>query len=102
MLREAQLALNSSAMLALNAQAHRARYGGRLAEDVPDDLDAYVWKGRYVPLSVGYKALRCWLYQCGEGSVPDDPLYVAFASYADALAVTLVERMPDYQAADWA
>lgn len=34
-------------------------------------------------------------------TLPDDPLYVALASYADALAVSLVERLPDYQAADW-
>ena len=89
------------AMLALNAEAHRARYGGQFQEDVPDDLDAYVWEGRYVPLIAGYKALRCWLYQCCEGTVPDEPLYVALSGYADALAVTLVERMPAYQAADW-
>ena len=52
-------------------------------------------------LAQGYKSLRCWLYQCLEGTVPDQPLYEALSRYADALAVTLVERMPAYQAADW-
>jgi hypothetical protein len=90
------------AMLALNADAFRERYGDRVANDNPDDRDSYVWEGRHVTLVEGYKSLRCYLYQCTEGAVPDQPLYEALSASADALAVTLVERMPAYQAADWA
>lgn len=90
------------AMLELNATAFNARYGGRFADEVPDDLDRYVWQGRYVPLVEGYKSLRCWLYQCCEGEVPDHPLYVALGNYADALAVTLAESTPEYRSAAWA
>lgn len=90
------------AMLVLNADAYRQRYGDRVANDNPDERGPYVWEGRYVTLVEGYKSLRCLLYQCTEGMVPDAPLYEALSAYADALAVTLVERMPAYQAADWA
>lgn len=89
------------ALLALNADAYRARYG-EPANDDPSDLAPYIWKGCYVTLIEGYKALRCLLYQCTEGQVPDAPLFVALAAYADALAVTLVERSPAYRSAAWA
>ena len=89
------------AMLDLNAEAYRQRYGDRGANDNPDERGPYVWEGRYVTLAQGYKSLRCWLYQCLEGTVPDQPLYEALSAYADALAAMLVERMPAYQAADW-
>jgi hypothetical protein len=88
-------------MLDLNAQAYRQRYGDG-ANDNADEREPYVWEGRYVTLIEGYKSLRCLLYQCTEGTVPDEPLYAALSAYADALAVMLVERLPAYQAADWA
>ena len=90
------------AMLDLNATAFNARYGGRFADEVPEGLDRYVWQGRYVTLVAGYKSLRCYLYQCSEGEVPDHPLFRALRGYADALAVTLAENTPEYRSAAWA
>jgi hypothetical protein len=90
------------AMLALNLDAFRDRYEDRHQEDVRDDLDAYRWQGRYVPLVEGYKSLRCFLYQCNEGQVCERPLYRALEAYADHLAVKITEETPAYRSAAWA
>jgi hypothetical protein len=36
-----------------------------------------------------YKSLRCYLYQCSEGDVPDQPLYLKLDALAGAMADTL-------------
>lgn len=88
------------AMLDLNLAAFRDRYEDQ--HEVRDDLDQYQWQGCYVPLVEGYKSLRCFLYQCSEGQVPDQPLYRALEAYADRLAVKVAEETPAYRAAAWA
>lgn len=47
------------------------------------------------------KSLQCWLYQCSEGDVPESALYQILRDYADHLAHRLVNRMPQYKAAEW-
>jgi hypothetical protein len=49
------------AMLELSLAAFHDRYEDRHDDDIRDDLDSYVWQGRYVPLIEGYKSLRCFL-----------------------------------------
>lgn len=48
-----------------------------------------------------YKHLRCLLYQCSEGYVPDTDLYKELNAYADRLAVAITETLPAYNAAKW-
>lgn len=48
------------------------------------------------------KSMRCWLYQCSEGDVPDRALYKAFQEVSLHLALHIVERMDAYDKAAWA
>jgi hypothetical protein len=50
-----------------------------------------------------YKSLRCWLYQCCEGDVPEtSKLYRVFDEKITALiANAIVQRLPEYDEAKW-
>ena len=48
------------------------------------------------------KSLRCWLYQCSEGNIPEEEeLYKIMDDYADRLAYRIVSALPQYDAANW-
>lgn len=47
------------------------------------------------------KSLRCWLYQCSEGNVPEQPLFKALERYAGDLAFHIVAELPGWNAAEW-
>lgn len=49
----------------------------------------------------GLKALRCLIYQCGEGTVPDMAEYAEMEQAAGAIAQEIVARLPEYDAAPW-
>ena len=52
------------------------------------------------PMQV-YKSLRCWLYQCAEGHVPQRPLYKLLERLATRLAHEIVCDLPEYDKAEW-
>jgi hypothetical protein len=95
----------ADAMLALNLDAFRQRYGTKtMLEDVAEyvDPDARNW----TPLDkLGkiqfFKSLQCFLYQCSEGNVPDRPLFKALQAVEDFLAPTVNQESPGYNAAIW-
>ncbi len=84
------------AMLRLNREAVNQRYGE----------DEKV-KGRYrfsdtlIEQFQALKSLNCLLYQCSEGTVPDNPLFKALSSIADRMAQGIVSDLPEYQRAEW-
>jgi hypothetical protein len=47
------------------------------------------------------KLLRCWLYQCSEGEVPETALFKAFAELSNTLAQVVVSELAEYEAAPW-
>lgn len=47
------------------------------------------------------KSLRCWLYQCTEGSAPEHELYKTLDEIANILALEIVSRLPAYEKAKW-
>jgi len=60
----------------------------------------------YAPLSReemigGYKALRCLIYQCSEGDVPESKTLVALEEASNVIAHELVSSLPEYEAAPW-
>jgi len=69
----------ADAMLAMNLDAFRQRYGIRalLAQDLDYiDLDTRNWKPLVAFSEVQFfKSLQCFLYQCCEGDVDEKPLY---------------------------
>jgi hypothetical protein len=47
------------------------------------------------------KNLRCWLYQCSEGDVPNTVLYKFMDEYSGELALDIVCKTPEWDAANW-
>jgi hypothetical protein len=50
-----------------------------------------------------YNSLRCWLYQCCEGDIPEtSKLYRIFDEKTTArIANAIVQRLPEYDEAKW-
>ena len=95
----------ADAMLAMNLDAFRQRYGIRalLVEDLDCiDLDKRNWH----PLAAisetqMFKSLQCFLYQCAEGDVDEKPLYKTLSAIKGLLAPFINEDSPEYEAAQW-
>ena len=48
-----------------------------------------------------FKAMRCLLYQCCEGEVPNSQLYDELNRAAGELAQRIVQDLPEYDKASW-
>lgn len=87
-------------LFALNCQAVDARYGEGQAEQFrPLDYEP----SPSAPISAAsvYKAAKCLLCQCSEGSVPETALYRTLYEYSRDLAEHVAETTVAYQAAQW-
>ena len=86
-------------MFALNVEAVNARYGPAKASDGWSSGYTFAWE-LATDIQV-LKSLSCWLYQCAEGDVPEQPLYKAFHDLEGRMAVGVVEELPAWQHAEW-
>lgn len=86
----------AEAMYELNQQALVARYGKR------DDIPAPVFsETTAAPIQV-YKSLRCWLYQCSEGTIPEESLFfAAMEKIGGQIAERIVMSSREYDLAGW-
>ena len=95
----------ADAMLAMNIDAFRQRYGMRalLVQDLDSvDLDARNWQPVAAFSEVQFfKSLQCFLYQCSEGDVDETPLYKALDAIRDLLAPSINQASAAYDAAEW-
>lgn len=83
-------------MLNLNYEAVRYRYGDR---ETPPKYHYEVAKDNNCQL---LKSLRCLIYQCSQGSIPEKSLlYREMNERAVALANKIVAQLPDYDKAEW-
>jgi hypothetical protein len=84
-------------MLDLNQISLAQRYGDAKRELI------YKFQTAHCSPIQAYKALRCWLYQCAEGDIPEtSKLYNAFDKiFGPAIAQFIIERTPEYDEADW-
>ena len=48
-----------------------------------------------------FKAMRCLLYQCSEGDVPDKELYHRLEQRSNELARSIVSNLPEFNEAPW-
>jgi hypothetical protein len=48
-----------------------------------------------------FRAIRCLLYQCCEGKVPNSRLYDQLNQAAGELAQRIVQDLPDFEKASW-
>jgi hypothetical protein len=82
----------------MNGRALRARYGHgdhlRLSEFVFES-----WADA-TPVEQ-FAAMRCLLYQCCEGKVPNSRLYDALNRAAGEISQRIVRDLPEYDRAPW-
>lgn len=89
-------------MLDLNIEAVRTRY----SDDKADVLIAeseFEYANTLRPSRIqALKSLRCWLYQCTEGHIPEESdLFKAFETVSDNMAYHIVSKLPEFEAAVW-
>lgn len=86
-------------MYKLNLAAVEDRYG----EYSAGQMCSLDYKYRRVTASKiqVLKNLRCWIYQCSEGEVPNTTLYKFMDEYSGELALDIVRTMPEWEIANW-
>lgn len=97
-------------LLEMNRRALVARYGDNSVAAVEPFRYSALPHHPHLLVQV-YKSLRCYLYQCSEGDVPDQPLYQQLVGVRDSMARALGHdgaetwRVPDikaaYDACEW-
>ena len=96
-------------LYAMNVNAVEQRYPdsdklpGRYSDG--KNLDEYRYESYlFKPLNIiqVYKIVGSYLYQCSEGDVPSLPLFKMMQRWRCALAMRIVESMPEYEQAPWA
>ena len=83
-------------LLNLNISAYDQRYGGKIGKY------NYTFTECQVTTVQGLKSLRCLLYQCLEGDVPNTKLYKQMRNACGDLAQHIVEKLLAYENAEWA
>jgi hypothetical protein len=86
-------------MFDLNIRGVNARYGDDEARKFRKLH--FLFHPAYVDAIQVYKSLGCWLYQCMEGEVPNDPFYKLMQEAQYALANFIVSQLPEYDTAEW-
>jgi hypothetical protein len=86
----------AQAMHDLNVEAVNQRYH----EENP--FDKFVYRPEpYGSRIAVFKSLRCWKYECTEGTVPEMNLFKYFGVVEKHLAVDIVTDLPAYAQATW-
>jgi hypothetical protein len=82
----------------MNRRALKARYADRydFAPFEFDNSDIYPWTKIRL-----YKALRCYLYQCSEGSVPGSKFFRLVEAASQIVADRIVSGLPEYESLPW-
>ncbi len=86
-------------MYFLNVMAVRYRY-----EERADDLIPPGYKYKLEPTNIyqALKSLRCWLYQCSEGNIPEtSELYKLMEEISCQLAFDIVYKLKPFEDAEW-
>ncbi len=110
MARAAELDLNDPefyqklgmSMHMLNVQAVNERYRENQSPDVSYRFLEPAIMPTHNPSRIQVlKSLRCLIYQCSEGSVPETDLYRALDKLAGSIALDIVRDLPAYDEAEW-
>jgi hypothetical protein len=88
------------AMFQLNCDGVNARYGKDEAENFRPLNFTYKREIYHSSVQV-LKSLRCWMYQCSEGDVPQTKLYRFFEEVGNYLALHIIMDLPEYDEAEW-
>lgn len=87
------------ALLHLNNWATAYRYPDHEFDDVLSA--AYTFTSHSCNIVEGYKAARCWLYQCDEGDFDKHHTYRMMEKIMREWAQEIVEGLTEYEAAPW-
>jgi hypothetical protein len=88
------------AMFQLNSAAVTDRYGEGEATKFRDHT--YTYKPAHGSEIKVLKSLRCWLYQCTEGPVVQEPLYRFFNDVIEPYLMSkIICALPEYEQASW-
>jgi hypothetical protein len=88
------------AMFDLNVNAVNQRYGDGQAATFRS-LDYQFTYELVLSTFQAVKSLKCWLYQCSEGDVPETPLYKIMDDYCNNVMYHIVSSNPQYERAAW-
>lgn len=90
-------------MFTMNCDGVEQRYGkGQAKEFRPLDFAYRYSPGFHVNVYQILKSLRCLLYQCTEGEVPEqNALYAALDTLSLNLSYAIVSNTKEYDAAQW-
>lgn len=86
------------ALYRMNYQAVNERYQ---ENGVPPSAEGFTCRITVSTPIQALKALKCFIYQCSEGNVPESPLYKFVDELCGAWAMDIIRRMPEYDQADW-
>ena len=81
---------------AMNVRAVDQRYSEK------NPIEIYCFELRVARLIQTYKTLRCYLYQCSEGNVPQFPLYQDLEKLSYSIANKIISELPEYEETKWA
>lgn len=84
-------------LLAMNVNAVAARYG--VKNNVP--FNHNVTCTHVMPDVFLYKLLRCFLYQCSEGTIDQLQLYQELERFGQFIADDIVSALPEYGNSPW-
>ena len=85
---------------AMNAESLKQRYGDGLENNIAEADPVIPLYGAFNKFEI-LKAIRCFLYQCAEGDVPETELYKAVEALSNDLAYDIINEMPEYENAVW-
>lgn len=87
-------------LFAMNSRALGARYGDQV--ETAADFAGYSYRPQLNANKCAVlKAIRCLLYQCTEGKVPEETLFKMLEERAARLCYQIVQDLPAYDAAPW-
>ena len=82
----------------MNVEAVCQRYGSDESKDYPAPTEL----NRKTPTPIQLlKSLHCYLYQCSEGNIPEQPLFKSLENMSDRLAQSIATALPEYDAEEW-
>ena len=82
-------------LLDMNTNAVNQRY------DESNHAELYTFNKTMVTDVQAFKSLRCLMYQCSEGDVPNSELYKQMDDIGERMAVNIVYKLPSYDKAEW-
>lgn len=98
------------ALFAMNERAMDARYPGRWRDDYavgePLSSEAFSYRGETRnamcrTVAERHKAIDCLLYQCSEGEVDQEPLFLALTKVRETLSGQIIRATAAWNAAPW-